>query len=231
MDCVYYAVNWFFYWAMFKHTNKIGDWGSDQVMVFVATTFVVDAFMMTIFMPNLWQLSKLINKGDLDYYIVRPVNSLFFVTLREFSANSFMNLVVAFLIFGYALSNLAVPLTLQQTAVLGLLTMNGAFLTCLIYLLHLIPIFWTQAPSGYHDLFWTLNQFTERPHKIFNLPIQKILMSVAPFALVASVPAQIAFDGINGSLLLNVVGVTVFFFALVVVLWNRGLKRYSSASS
>lgn len=231
MDCVYYAVNWFYYWAIFQHTEVLGGWRSDQVMVFVAATFVADALMMTIFMPNLWQLPMMINKGDLDYYIVRPANSMFFVTLREFAANSFLNLIVAFSIFAYAISSLNDALPLFKVLLLVLLIFNGTFLTYLIYMLHIIPVFWTQAPGGYHDVFWTLDQFAQKPHKIFNLTIQRLLMFVAPFALVASVPAAIVFDGLSLNLLMTVIGVTSIFFLIVVQTWKAGLKRYSSASS
>ena len=43
----------------------------------------------------MWWLPMLINRGDLDYYLVRPVSTLFFVSFRDFAANSFVNLVIA----------------------------------------------------------------------------------------------------------------------------------------
>lgn len=231
MDCVYYAVNWVFYWAIFQHTESIGGWRMDQAMVFVATTFVVDALMMTIYMPNLWNLPSLINKGDLDYYLVRPVNSMFFVTLRDFAANSFLNLLVAIGVLWFALANLIQPLSAPETLVFLMLVLNGAYLVYLIYMLHLIPVFWTQAPHGYHELFWTLNQFSEKPHRVFSRPIQRVLMTIAPFALMSSVPVEMLVNGFSWELLSLTVVVTVAFACLVGWLWGQGLKRYSSASS
>ena len=65
------------------------------MFVFLAGIFMSDALHMTIFANNMWMLPILINKGDLDYYLVRPVSPLFFLSLRDFAANSFLNLVIA----------------------------------------------------------------------------------------------------------------------------------------
>ena len=59
---------------------------------------------MTVFANNMWWLPIAVNRGDLDYYLVRPVSSLFFLSLREFAANSFLNLLLATGILVWALA-------------------------------------------------------------------------------------------------------------------------------
>ena len=63
-------------------------------MVFVGSVFVADALIMTVFSNNLWWLPIYVNRGDVDYYLVRPVSSLFMLSLRDFAANSFLNLLM-----------------------------------------------------------------------------------------------------------------------------------------
>lgn len=60
---------------------------------------------MTLFSNNLWWLSTYVNRGDLDYYLVRPVSSLFFVSLRDFAANSFVNLLMACSLLAWTITN------------------------------------------------------------------------------------------------------------------------------
>ena len=88
MDVVYYAVNLAFFGIIYTQTAVVGGWTLDQAYVFVAGFLFVDAVNMTVVANNMWVLPQLINKGDLDYYLVRPVSSLFFLSLRDFAANS-----------------------------------------------------------------------------------------------------------------------------------------------
>ena len=92
MDGVWYAVNLAFFLAIYRHTALLGGWTEDQVIVFAAGVFVADGVHMTVFSNNMWWFPVLVNRGDLDYHLVRPVSSLFFVSLRDFAANSFVSM-------------------------------------------------------------------------------------------------------------------------------------------
>ena len=75
--------------VLYTRTGLVGGWTLDQTYMFACGYLFVDAIHMTLFANNMWMLPVFINKGDLDYYLVRPVSSLFFLSLREFAANSF----------------------------------------------------------------------------------------------------------------------------------------------
>ncbi len=77
MDILYYGINIGFYKIIFSHTTALAGWNEPQTMVFVAGFLVVDAINMTVFANNLWMITDYINKGELDYYLLRPVMKLF----------------------------------------------------------------------------------------------------------------------------------------------------------
>lgn len=231
MDCVFYAVNLGFYTILFQHTQALGGWSLQQCYVFVSTIFLVDALNMTITASNIWALPFFINQGNLDYYLVRPVSSLFFLSLREFSANSFMNLLVAVGVWVWSIANSGVDYSALQILIHSILILNGAFLFFLVQMLSVLPVFWTHAPHGYHDVFWGLQQFAERPHKIFQGGLRIVLITVLPFSLMASVPAQVLIEGLDWKWILYCVLMSGGFFTFIGWLWNVGLRNYSSASS
>ena len=90
MDTIWYAIHLTFFTVLFRHTGLLGGWDFDQCLIFAASLFVADAIQMTVFSNNMWWLPIYVNKGDLDYYLVRPVSSLFFLSVRDFAANSFL---------------------------------------------------------------------------------------------------------------------------------------------
>lgn len=231
MDTCFYAMQIAFFGVIYRHTEMLGGWDFDQVLVFICGFFLVDALHMTVYANNMWWLPIFVNKGDLDYYLVRPVSSLFFLSLRDFAANSFLNLVIAAGIVWWALAGYPGELGAGRIAVYLLLIVNGAFLYFLIHISFLIPVFWLHSSRGLGELFFAVEKYIERPEKIFTGAVRLVLMTVLPFSLIASVPAEILFDGLRWQTLLYVAGVTGAGAVFVALFWRRALRAYSSASS
>jgi ABC-2 type transport system permease protein len=231
MDGVWYAVNLAFFLVIYRHTSLLGGWTEDQVLVFAAGVFVADAVHMTVFSNNLWWFPILVNKGDLDYYLVRPVSTLYFVSLRDFAANSFLNLLVAGGILAWALLRYPEPLPADRVAVYLALLAAGCLLNYALHMVFLIPVFWLHSSAGLRDLFFAFERFTARPHRIFHGWVRRLLTSLLPFSILVSFPTAALFEGPSGELLLHTLAVLVAFFLFLNWFWRRGLKAYSSASS
>ena len=76
MDAVFYATQLALFTILYRHTTTIAGWDFNQALIFVSGFFFVDALHMTIFANNMWWFPFYVNRGDLDYYLVRPVSSL-----------------------------------------------------------------------------------------------------------------------------------------------------------
>jgi ABC-2 type transport system permease protein len=231
MDIIYYLVNIAIFQVIFLHTNLVAGWNLEQMMIFVACYLLVDAINMTIFSTNMWWLPYYINKGDLDYYLIRPVSPLFFLSLREFSANSFLNLLMAIGIFIFSISSYGHQWKLEDLFVLILLLINGSLIYYLIQMLTIIPAFWTQSTRGFIDLFYTLGLAMERPDRIFKGWTRILFTVILPFSLIASFPARYFIDGLDKSSMFHLVFVSFTLWIVVICCWRTGLKNYSSASS
>ncbi len=231
MDMVYYGINIGFYVVLFNHTSAIGGWNESQMLLFVAGFLVVDAINMTVFANNLWVLPDYINKGELDYYLLRPVSTLFILSLRDFAANSFVNLIAAFGLLIYALVQYEGTLTVGGVILFLLMLGVGAILRYLLRMCFLIPSFWLHSGRGFDMLFFQLNRFIERPHRIFTGFMRILLTSVLPFSVMASFPAALVIDGFSMGLFIHFIAVTVGFSIFVGWFWKKGIRAYSSASS
>jgi ABC-2 type transport system permease protein len=231
MDCVYYAVSIGFFAVLYTKTGVVGGWTVDQAYIFACGYMLVDAIQMTVFANNMWMLPIFVNKGDLDYYLVRPVSSLFFLSLREFAANSFVNLVIASGLLAWALARYPEPLGATRVVVFVLMLLNGAFVTYVLRLLFITPVFWLHSGRGLDELNFTIEKLAERPHQIYTGWLRGLLLTFVPFALLSSVPSHALFSGLTLEGLLHMTAVTAGLFAVAVWFWRRGLRVYSSASS
>lgn len=231
MDCFFYAINIAFYQLLFLHTSTLAGWNEEQAMIFVAAYILVDALQMTIFSTNLWWFPILVNRGDLDYYLVRPVSTLFFLSTREFAANSLCNVFIAIGIMIWAFFSYSGPLLWWKILLFIVLILNGTFMYYMVHMLFLVGVFWTHSARGFDSMFRQLCLVYERPDGIFRGTARKIFTTILPFCLMCSFPARLLFEDFQFSILLHIIAVTLCIFFLLQAVWKISLKAYSSASS
>jgi ABC-2 type transport system permease protein len=231
MDLIYYIVNILFFKVLFLHTPMLAGWTEDQMMVFVACYLLVDALNMTFFSTNMWWLPIHINKGDLDYYLIRPVSPIFFLSLREFSANSFVNLIMASGLLVYALWQYQGVYQSWDLCLLFLLLINGTLIYYCTQMLMILPVFWTQSARGFIDLFYSLGLAMERPDRIYRGWLRKVFTIILPFALIASFPARLFLEQFNWHTFMHLMLVSLALWVVMLWVWRQGLKNYASASS
>jgi ABC-2 type transport system permease protein len=231
MDLIYYAVNLAFFHILFKHTTILGGWTEPDMMVFVGGYLLIDAICMTLVSNNMWVFPSLVNKGDLDYYLIRPVSSLFFLSLRDFAFNSFVNLIMASAIVTWIFLKYPHPIGGLKIALFILNLFIGSILYFTVRFIVLLPVFWTHSARGFDTLFWPMTRFMERPDRIFHGWIRRIFLTILPFSVMASFPARLVLEPFSPQIFFHLVGITAFFFFLLIWFWNHALKAYSSASS
>ncbi|MEQ1875031.1 MAG: ABC-2 family transporter protein [Bdellovibrionia bacterium] len=231
MDVFYYMVQILFYKVLFLNTGTIAGWNESQAMIFVSGYLIVDAINMTLFSNNMWVLPSYVNRGDLDYYLIRPVSSLFFLSLRDFAANSFVNLVMAAGISVWAFMAYPEPIEWYRIVLFYLFICVGTLIHYTVRLIMILSVFWTHSGRGLDQLFWPMTKIIERPDGIFKGWTRRILVSLLPLALVASFPARLVFEALTWEIFAHILIVASAFFCLLLFVWNKALANYSSASS
>jgi ABC-2 type transport system permease protein len=231
MDIIFYVVSILFFKVIYLHTPMLAQWSEEQMMIFVASYLMVDAINMTVFSTNMWWLPSHINRGDLDYYLIRPVSPLFFLSLREFSANSFLNLLIALGFLAYTLITYSQPFSVSELFLFLLLIFNGALISYCIQMMMIIPVFWTHSSRGFVDLFYSMGLASERPDRIYRGWLRKIFTTILPFALIASFPARIFLEKFQWNIFLHLSVVSVLLWIVMLACWRWGLRNYASASS
>ncbi len=231
MDLVFHTLNLIFFKILFNHTDAIGGWDESQVTLFVASFILFDGIYMTIFASNAWWFPEHINKGELDLYLTKPVSPLFIFSLKEFAANSFVNLFFGIGIFTWALTQVEFSFSIFSLLIYVFLIINGTTLFYLMQTLMTLPVFWTQSPRGFDLVLHGMDPILKYPMGVQNQALRVIFTFLLPMNLVLALPAKFFFgEDVLTSLVLTLL-ISILFWSFILFLWTRGLKRYSSASS
>ena len=231
MDLVFYLVNILFFKIIYLHVTSLAGFSESQMMIFISSVLVLDAFVMTFLANNIWWLPTYINRGDLDYYLVRPVSIIFFMSLRDIAVNSFINLVMALGILFYSFSHLDMTISLIHYIYYSLFMFVGVSLYYAVRMIFIIPVFWTHSSRGLDEVFWGIEQTMQRPVDIFTGRFKQIITTIIPLGVIISYPVKMLFSEKPQNLAIYMILLVVFFSLLFRYLWFLGIKNYSSASS
>ena len=232
IDAIYYLSLFFFFKIIFQFTQSLGDFNQDAVIIFLITLYLSDSLYVFILGGNVFNINNAVKEGSLDFILLKPINSQFFISCRYVNTYSLISIFI--------LSVLLIRLTyLYHGNVFHFYNFifYGSSLilgTIIFYSFEFIIaslVFWFRNFSYAGWLAGELTKYSRRPDSIYKNFFRKTLFTVFPMAMIISVPSRFLLFGPNIKLFFLQVCVAVFFLWLTSYVWNKGLIRYESASS
>ena len=220
---------------IYSNTRSVAGWSEAEMFLLVGTYSTVRAIADTIFSKNLSEIPSQIQMGTMDFTLLRPVDSQFFISLRYVSLASIGQFVgaLAMLSYGVSLARHNVePIRLLAYLVL---------LACAVALFYAISLmtmtlsFWFVRLDNLFVALDTMFSVARTPIDVFRawgrLP-QLALTYILPLAFIATVPTKMLFGHVP--LLLTIgsgIALAAGFLALSTLFWRFATRAYSSASS
>lgn len=229
---------------IFRSVPAINDWNREEYFAFMATGMLINAIVETFFMPNCANFSELIRKGDLDFVLLKPIDTQFLISFEKVNLPMLNQVLFATALLGYSLFSLAEQgkfvgglSALNVAMYLLLLAAGVAFFYSLMIALASTSI-WFGRNQGLYDFWFYVTVFARYPRSIYSgSPTGEVLRFgfsyVIPILLVVTVPARVL---LNKSLEPNWVTAIVVVAAIAGLAISRGifqwsLSLYRSASS
>lgn len=222
-------LNNFMYFAIwiifFNRFNNVRGWGVNDM--YVTFGILASAFgLVSLLFGNAFNLSDIIAKGRLDYYLSMPRPVLLHTIASRLIASGMGDFTYGFI--SYAMSgylNWAGFLRFVLATLLAA-TVFAAFL-----ILVQSFAFWVGMMSNFSQLVLNaMLTFGIYPITLFDNYAKVILFTIIPAALMGAVPAEFITRFTWQSLTELLVGAIVLLF-LAVTVFRVGLKRYESGSA
>lgn len=231
IDIVWYGVQIALFEVIYLNTSSVAGFTRPEVIVFLGSLFVIDALNMIFFSQNFWMFPRLIAKGDLDFYLIKPVSAVFMSFTRFPNVASWLNLVVGISVLVYGLMEAQIAPTAGTLGLFLLLAVCGnVIMLSMQILVASIAVFLVQA-DGIQMLFHTVYQFGTRPDAIYGRMFRRVLLYIFPLALIASVPSQALLGVLTPALAVWNIVASVLLFFIAVKTFNWSLSYYSGASA
>lgn len=218
------------FFFIYRYVDVVNGWTLEKMLLLTAIYFLVDRIFDSFFEINFGNFVTLVNTGNLDLVLTKPVNSQFVVSLRHFSfAMIFSNLTMIGVIIYLALTYFS-PIYWWQVVSFLVLLVCSVVITYSLWFITLLPVFWWGRIDNIQHLFRPFHQLCRIPIDVMG-KFRLFLTYVIPLAFVATIPAQSLIGKLSPWLIIYGIFAAVFLLWLSHRLWLFALRHYSSASS
>ena len=215
----------------FQNNASIGNWEFEEALIIQGIYTILNGITNTWFNPNLSEIVKHIREGTLDFVLLKPIDSQFFISLKKINPSGFLEIML-----GFSLLLFCVKIN-QINLNLSFLSLSLITITCSICILYSLWFFistttiWFVKTWNATEVLRSFLYVGRFPLNSFSFSLRIFFSVFIPIAFITTIPSEV-FLGLSQSwkILLEII-VSLIFLITSRKFWMFALKFYSSASS
>ena len=209
--------------VLYSLKDNVGGYTFKQVMLLwalAASTFGI----AHLFFKKAFELSDMINTGKLDSFLVQPKNVLLSAITTDVDTSALGDILYGFLMLFICGTT---PLNILLFIIFS---MCGGFILVSLSVILSSLSFWFNKTDVLSDTVNRLmTNFATYPDGIFKGAVKVMLYTIIPVGITTYIPVRLLTE-FNFNLFILIIVVTIILVALAFIIFNKGLKRYSSSN-
>lgn len=216
--------------ALAGAAGEIGKWGFYEIAMLFSMCAVIEAIGQ-LFFDNVWRMDKMIQRGEMDVYLIRPASIFIQMLGQLFHFQAIFSLMVYVGIFLWSVHGIGLVIAGKELILLIEYVICGTIINSGIYTIFNSLNFWIVQGDDIAVLVQTCREFVKYPLQIFPIGLQGFFTYILPLGFVAYYPvlALLGQTKIPVMLLLPCVAAVVALIASGI--WCMGVKGYNSTGT
>jgi ABC-2 type transport system permease protein len=235
VEALWLSILVLFYELIFQRTNDIAGWDRSRYLFFVGCHYALGGLIETFFLENCTGFADLVRSGDLDQYLLKPIDEQFLITCRHVDWSTMPNLLQGAGIMTYALLDMGWSFDPGRVLLFALLFGCGCAMAYSFLLMLSALSVWLVRNQNLLEMWWLFTTLMRYPREIFlggwATPFGWFFTFVVPILLVVSVPADTMVRALDPRFVAWMAVASVGLLWLSRRFFRRALRAYRSASS
>ncbi len=219
-----------FFEVLFLKIDNLAGWEKDEILIFLAFYYLLQGIGNILYRESFEDFSNQITHGLIDNALTKPASAQVLLFFRTIRFDHIIDLLLTILLILYILLTTNINLN-PLSLILGIIL--GIFGNLLFYgflLLFSSIVFYVDKFDSIPSLLWHVSQISRYPRQIFTGFGKLLFQFILPITLIVSVPAEVALERSNYQIILYFIGISIIFFLIGNIAFNRGLKKYTSSN-
>lgn len=243
------AMNFLLFKIIYQHTSSIGvgtGWYENEFFIFLGTIWIINSFIQTFFMVNAEEFSELIRTGNLDFALLKPIDTQFLVSFPRVNWAQIPNGLLGLSLVLYSLNELMQDSEKQLSVGPLEWLLYVFYIMCGIAVMYSVMIIlastsiWLGRNQNLYTFWFYITNFYRYPMEIYQksgigMALWGTFTFVIPILVVSNVPARILAQPLQRGWY-DWQSAYAIFAAIASLLFSRwvfktALSSYRSASS
>lgn len=212
-------------------TGNMGGWEKNEVLLLTFHGGLMDSLFTFLIVPGLCRLPELIHTGKLDFYLLRPINKRFYISMQNYSIPQIKNIIINLCGIAYCFYRLNIQVSIMILAEYILLSFFGFIIIYSIIFIMMCTAFWVIKMDIIMGFCSELITIGNKPYTIYPKIIQKILIYAIPIIVAFNYPVISIIRNHSMELIVKAFLISGFIFILSNFIFKEGLKKYVSTGS
>ncbi len=216
-------------YLFYRVGHRLGGWSWEEALIVMGLFTFLDGFTGTCLSPNLNRIVQHVRDGTLDFILLKPIDTQFWLSTRNFSIWGVPNLVLGLGLVGFAGTRLGLGPADYARGIVPVL-IGAMVLYGLWFMLSTLSIWFVKV----HNVTSVLRGVLEAgrfPVPAFPAAYRLVFTFVIPIVFLTTVPAQAILGQATRWAMLASLGLAVALLVLSRCFWRFALRFYTSASS
>lgn len=215
---------------VFAHTGTLAGWSFGETVVLLGAYEIVSGLLQAFVEPNLSWFGGKVTRGELDDLLLQPAPALFMASFGTCNPWALAQVTLGVAVAAAGLASIGATLSLAGVSCAVFLLLVGIVVTWASRMLLACLAFWAPgiALDVMYSAFWQLGRY---PVGIYHPALRALLTYIVPVAFVATLPARALTRPVDATLIVEGLLVAAGALLLVRLVWQAGLRRYTSATS
>jgi len=215
--------------VLFSKIPPIQGWTLWEIVLMLASIYFTEGVVSFAF-EGMWRTLRLINLGDLDRMLLRPVSPILQILTYDLGIHGIGNMLTGAILFGLALGQTHVVWTVDRILFMPVFLISAAAIRTAISFAANSSAFWlTSFYNAFPLMVYQMADFAKYPSTLYSNSIQFFITVVLPYAFIGYIPAVYLFDKAAwGPLAWLVPLVALWCIFVARAVFYRGLRRYDS---
>ena len=215
----------------FQNNGSIGAWEFEEALIIQGIYTILNGITNTWFNPNLTEIVKHIREGTLDFVLLKPIDSQFFISLKKINPSGLLEIILGFCLLLFCIRINDINLNLS------FISLSFITIICSICILYSLWFFistttiWFVKTWNATEVLRSFLYIGRFPINSFSFSLRVFFSVFIPIAFLTTIPSEV-FLGLSQlwKILLEMI-VAMVFLITSRKFWLFALKFYSSASS
>lgn len=213
----------------YQHDYTFQGWSWEEALVVMGMFTLLQGFSATFLVPNLNQIVRHVQQGTLDFVLLKPISSQFWLSTRSVSPWGLPDVVFGLLIIGYAGDRLSLPAVNYIVGIIPL-AFGLAILYSLWFMLGATSI-WFVKIYNVTEVLRGLLEAGRYPMVAYPAAYRVFFTFVVPVAFLTTIPAEAVLARTELGWLTGALVLALTLFLCSRLFWAFALRFYTSASS